>query len=100
MSLFPKERKCAVCGKVFLGYEEWVFRRGEIWMCSNKCTRMWDGKKKARYRNRRLDKDERREAIEMLKSGMSPSEVAEIIGISPNAIYYYHKKLKAGAEDL
>ena len=44
------EKKCPVCGKLFVAREEWVFKRytdNSHWpryLCSWSCTREWDKK--------------------------------------------------------
>ena len=42
------ERKCPVCGKVFIAREEWVYKRNNEknnwprYMCSYSCLKQWD----------------------------------------------------------
>ena len=93
MALFI-EKTCPICGKGFIWYEQWVFHRGDLWFCSNRCTTQYDKGKRIRHNNRRLDKDERREVKKLLAEGMSVRKIAELVGISENAIYYYQNKDK------
>lgn len=97
MSLFPTERSCAVCGKEFLGFDQWVFKRGEEWFCSWGCLREHDKKvKKARSaRVHRLDRTERGEINRLLMLGVNPQKIASKVGVTVQAVMYYKQKAEA-----
>lgn len=96
MSLFPTERSCAICGKEFMGYEQWVFKRGDEWFCSWGCLRQHDQKtRRKRLTARRLDRRERSEVAKLLEMGVNPQRIAYKVGVSVQAIMYYKQKAEA-----
>ncbi len=96
MSLLPKERTCAICGRKFLGYDMWVYKRGESWLCRYSCLLEFDKKRKRRrtVRNRRLNAEEKREINDLLSVGVGPQRIADRMNISVNAVLYYQKKME------
>ena len=97
MSLFPAERKCAICGEEFLGFDQWVFKRGEAWFCSWGCLQEHERQKKRSRAGRvhRLDRTERNEIRKLLTMGVNPQKIADQVGVSVQAIMYYKQKAEA-----
>ena len=97
MALFPAERRCAICNKEFLGYSQWVYKRGESWFCSYGCLQKHEKKKKRSRAERvhRLDATERSEIRKLLTLGVAPQKIANKVGVSVQAIIYYQQKAEA-----
>lgn len=96
MGLFPTERSCAICGKEFMGYEQWVFKRNDKWFCSWGCLRQHDQKiKENRMTARRLNRQERREVEKLLEIGVNPQRIADKVGVSVQTIMYHKQKAEA-----
>ena len=50
------EKKCPICGKLFIAREEWVFKRYDKshwpkYICSWSCTKKWDEKHTGKKRH-------------------------------------------------
>ena len=91
-----KDRKCAVCGKRFVWFPEWVYKRGytdhERFFCSYSCMRQWE------HDNRKPA--ERREAIiRAIRDGLSNREIIALLDEEPDKIRYWRRKLEAEEAD-
>ena len=95
MAMFPAERKCPVCGKKFLGYDTWVYKRNERMYCSWGCLRKHDRRARVGKTTKRMEESEREEVARRLSRGEKPSEIAEKVGVTLGAIMYYKNKVEA-----
>lgn len=90
--LFNRERKCHVCGRVFLHNPEWVYKAGscdhEYVFCSWGCLRKWENTEKK-------GPIERREMIiTRLKDGKDPLDIAREMNEDRSKVVYWFNKLK------
>lgn len=95
MALFPTERTCAICGKVFLGFNQWVYKRGEIWYCSYHCKQEAEKRRvrrsKGPWKLTRVDRGIIRDLLEM---GEDPKRIAKRFGVTVEAIQYHQRKME------
>lgn len=90
---YMAERKCAICGKVFIGREQWPFKRNGEWYCSWSCLREYE-RRPDRPRPKRLGESGQKEVMDLLRVGISPQRVAEKFGMTRRTIQYYQMKLR------
>ena len=95
MAVFPTERKCVECGKVFLGFDQWAFRRNGEWLCSWRCLRAHDSQEKMMKINGRLNRAGKEKVLEMLGLGIDPQRIADKMGVSIQAVMYYKNRAEA-----
>ena len=97
MALFAPEKSCAVCKKKFLMTDEWRYKRGELVFCSWGHMREHDANvaMEKSTRQRRLTKHEQQDINKLLTTRLTVTEIAEIVGVSVQAIQYYKQKARA-----
>lgn len=98
MGLIPTEKKCFVCGREFIGFDQWIFKRGDKWFCKYSCLQKYDEEHKSRY-VKRLNQDERNLIREKLIQGMDVQELSELFGISVRAVKHYQRQV-GGLENV
>ena len=87
--LVGRERKCPVCGKVFiLVDDDWAYKRGGKPLCSWSCLRAYESGQK---RNK-LQK--REQVIQAIKDGLSNKEIMLLVGAQAKTVWYWRDKLK------
>ena len=96
MSLDGTERKCPICGKVFLAHEEWAYKKTKDKhsniFCSWGCLRKWEAQHGSR-------KDRQQRIINALSDGLNPKEAALLLGEPVSKVWYWEKKLKREAAE-
>lgn len=95
-ALVGKERRCKVCGKVFIIKPEWVYKKGvgdgTVVFCSWGCLRKWE--------SRRKPKGEQREAvIQAIRDGLTIREICDLLSVDSRVVYYWTKKLEEEKRD-
>ena len=97
MSLFGNERHCAVCGKEFLIYPDWAYKKkvgdGDKVFCSWGCMRAWEAKRKG---NRADQAEAIRKAIQ---DGLTVQEITALLSVDRRVVIYWEKKLKGEKTD-
>lgn len=93
VGLVGKERRCKICGKPFIIYDSWVYKKTsgghEIVFCSWGCLR--------KFEKTHGNKAELREAIvTALSAGKSVKEVSELLAEDPRKVLYWAKKMGVG----
>jgi hypothetical protein len=96
LGLAGKERQCHVCGKIFIIYPDWVYRKGygegATVFCSYKCFREHEKKGKGSGLSRG---DRIRLAM---ADGLTNKEIAALLGIDPRSVLYWTKKIEKERE--
>ena len=96
MSLFGNEKKCPVCGKEFLTYPDWAFKKGNgdgiKYFCSWGCMRAWEARKMSRA--------EQADAIKQaIRDGLTVKEIVALLSVDSRVVSYWEKKLKGEKHD-
>ena len=91
--LFGRERKCPVCGKVFiLADEEWAYKRirdhRAKYFCSWGCLCRYE-----QTRPMRVAKGQREDMIRMLKEGKGISEIVRTLGVDSSKVKYWKERV-------
>ena len=86
-----RERLCPICGRTYILYEDWAYKKhkgtSEMLFCSWKCLR--------KYENEELTPFERRENIKQaIRDGLTNAEISKLFGEYSRKIDYWRKKLK------
>lgn len=102
--VWPFERKCPMCGKVFisLDLDAWVYRDGSKLLCSWGCMRkaeqnreVSEDVKKVQKRFAKMTPDRKeREIRQRIMQGMSNSDIQKETGFSKQLINYYRKRIE------
>lgn len=85
-----RERECPVCGKTFILYEDWAYRKhrgdSELILCSWGCLRKAEkGDVPQSVRNERL--------IQAIKDGLTNMEIMAMFGEYTRRIEYWRRKI-------
>lgn len=93
--LVGRERKCPVCGTIFIVYPDWVYRKGAgdgiKVFCSWGCMRSWE--------TRETPKSRRREAIiQAIRDGLTVREIVNLLGVTTSAVVYWRNKMEEEEE--
>lgn len=101
MTLFPSEKRCPVCKKVFFAYDEdhWGYVRDKKPLCSYSCMRKFDAKAHRGGTGRRMGNVAKAELIRMITDGESTEEIARKTGEDPRLIKYYQNKFGSEGKD-
>jgi len=87
-----KERTCSVCGKQFVIFPEWVYKRGgdgrENVFCSYGCMRKFDA------RHDRSKREKRDAIIQAIRDGLTTTEICALIDTDHSRVWYWRQKLK------
>lgn len=103
VSHWATERKCPVCGKSFCvqNKELWVYKAGDIVMCSWHCLREREKRlaDKARpKRNKsgltRYTPEQLEKLEELVKAGKSNIEIGCELGVRADSVWYHKKKIQ------
>lgn len=95
-----KDRKCPICGKTFLLYEEtWVYKRrvkGDRtkYFCSYGCMTKFDDS-----RPKTLASVQREAIIGMIKSGHQTSDIVRTLGVDKSKVRYWQMRIEKEAEE-
>ena len=86
-----KETECSVCGKRFIIYPDWVYKKTydnrEKVFCSWSCMRKWE--------TNRGDTAARRARIKQaLRDGLTIAEIVKLLGESPEKVWYWKKQME------
>ena len=92
MGIIPSEKTCYVCGKEFIGFDQWAFKRGDKWFCKWSHLNKYEQDVKSRS-CRRLQYEERVKIREMLSDGIDIQKIARKMDINVKTIKYYQKQL-------
>ena len=93
--LVGRERKCPVCGKVFiLVDDEWAYKRIQghkaMYFCSWGCMGKYDN-----TRPKKVAIDQREDLIRMLKEGKGVSEIVRTLGVDRSKVKYWKERIQA-----
>ena len=93
--LVGRERKCPVCGKVFiLVDDEWAYKRvqghKQMYFCSWGCMGKYDN-----TRPKKVAIDQREDLIRMLKEGKGVSEIVRTLGVDRSKVKYWKERIQA-----
>ena len=93
--LVGRERKCPVCGKVFiLVDDEWAYKRvhghKQMYFCSWGCMGKYDN-----TRPKKVAIDQREDLIRMLKEGKGVSEIVRTLGVDRSKVKYWKERVQA-----
>jgi transposase len=88
------KNKCPNCGKVFdVSTLGWGYAYGNQYTCSYGCMRAMEVKKA-------MTREQKEEVKKLLGTGLSSVEIAEKVGVKPQAVYDFRRALKEGGADL
>ena len=89
-----RERECPVCGKTFILYEDWAYRKhkgdSDMILCSWGCLRKAE-------RDDVSQKERNERLIQAIKDGLTNMEIMAMFGEYTRRIEYWRKKI---AKDL
>ena len=89
-----KDRKCPMCGKVFLLYEEtWVYKRrlshdSTKYFCSWHCLQKFE-----KEHPKPLAVEQREKLIELIKQGMGTSDIVRTLGVDRTKVRYWKERV-------
>ena len=91
--LIGRERKCPVCGKVFILVDEgWAYRRIQghkaMYFCSWGCLCKYE-----RTRPKKVAIEQREDLIRMLKEGKGISEIVRTLGVDRSKVIYWKERV-------
>lgn len=84
------ERTCPMCGKIFIAREgEWAYKRRDSnhrvkYFCSWGCLQKFDQQKP-----KKVAAEKREKLIELIKRGMTASEIVRTTGIEKTKVRYW-----------
>lgn len=100
---------CPVCGKYFVAHwpEHWVYRRGEYYMCSERCLDLFvvreykertgwieDYKRRKTYMQKKITLEQKKKAVEIAIGGGDPMKyLAKCGAANPSASWWYIRKV-------
>lgn len=88
------KNKCPNCGKVFdVSTLGWGYAYGSQYTCSYSCMRAMEVKKA-------MTREQKEEIKKLLGTGLSSVEIAEKVGVKPQAVYDFRHSLKESGVDL
>ena len=86
------EKKCARCGKEFIGGLDWAYRTGKGYnaqlFCSWSCLRAWEKNKEGKA-------DRREKIIQAINEGKPADVIAKELHVDRTRVVYWQKKLEA-----
>lgn len=91
-----KERKCPICGKPFLLYEEtWVYKRRinserTKYFCSYGCMNKFD---LTRPKAQTIAADQRDKLIQMIREGKGQAEIVRTLGVERSKVRYWMERV-------
>lgn len=96
--LFGRERRCPICGKIFiLVDDDWAYKRQRsgcgkmIYFCSWSCLNKYD-----LSRPKKVAIEQREALIRMLKEGKGMSEIVRTLGVERSKVRYWRERVLAG----
>ena len=100
---FGKEKECTICGKAFLGGEDWAYQRRKrehgraLYFCSWTCMRNFDAGHTAKKGRKRTPHE--KEIYRRLDVGERPIDIARDLGITIGTVHYYKDRWTEQRED-
>ena len=90
------ERKCHICGRVFMYRADWAYKKGMgdgiKLFCSWSCMR--------KYEKRKPDRISRTQKIQQaLADGLNPKEIADLLAIDSRQVAYWQRKMEKEAQE-
>lgn len=88
------KNKCPNCGKVFdVSALGWGYAYGNQYTCSYGCMRAMEVKKA-------MTREQKEEVKKLLGTGLTSVEIAEKVGVKPQAVYDFRHAMKESGADL
>ena len=88
------EKKCPICGKIFIPHgEDWVFKRRLSnkrmeYLCSYGCTNKFD-----LQHPKKMAVEQREEIVKLIRKGWKTSDIVRTLGVERSKVRYWQERI-------